>query len=170
MNLDLPCCYCNVICYHQLHRFTAIHRSSPMASWDNECALQNLRRSSIRVLFFVFFLIWIWTSYSFHTPIFTHSSSIGLGSRHIWMQHLCPAEFCSTPYQIHPNQLNNVLRITWKITGSCVEAGWKYNVPHIGSPWAGLKTFDLILRLWIFSFLFNCEAKSWASVTTLWSN
>ncbi len=46
-----PYCYCHATYQHQLHRSTAIHKSSPMASpWDSKMAIrftiQNLARSS----------------------------------------------------------------------------------------------------------------------------
>jgi len=49
VNLDilhLPCCHYHATCQHQLCRFTIIHKSCPMASWDSKVSiiwkLQNL--------------------------------------------------------------------------------------------------------------------------------
>jgi len=48
--LHPPCCHYHMTYQRQLCRFTSIHKSSPMASWDSkmsiECALQNLTGSS----------------------------------------------------------------------------------------------------------------------------
>ncbi len=49
-SIKVICCHCHVTYQHQLRRFSAIHRSSPMASWNGKmsivCTLQNHTGSS----------------------------------------------------------------------------------------------------------------------------
>jgi len=51
-----PCSHYHVTYQRQLHHFTVIHKSSPVASWDSTvsiilCTHQNLPGMGIRVLF-----------------------------------------------------------------------------------------------------------------------
>jgi len=100
-NLDVlhpPCCHCHVTYQCQLPRFTAIHKSPPMASWDSKvsiiCTLHNLggnSRSSrdFSLLFFEYYVFElgmkqllvsrftaVWKSHGFKTSCFVQLKSL----------------------------------------------------------------------------------------------
>jgi len=105
---------------HPLCHFTAIHKSSPGASWDSkvsiECTLQNLNgssRSSGDFSLTVFYILCIWTYYSLFWKFLNFEKVLlreqGLSEGHFYPElHLDPG-FCgwNTP-STTPKFLGNV--------------------------------------------------------------